>query len=108
MLGAGDLRLLDEAPNANSPYLQPLNEAVLPFYVLHQSILIYVGYVVVQWIIPALAKWLIIAPLSFAIIVGLIVIIRRVNVLRFLFGMKPLPRSAQPAPVTSSLPQATD
>jgi hypothetical protein len=56
----------------NKPYLPPLNEAVLPFYVLHQSILIYVGYVVVQWDIPALAKWLIIAPLAFAIILGLI------------------------------------
>jgi peptidoglycan/LPS O-acetylase OafA/YrhL len=80
----------------NKPYLQPLNEAVLPFYVLHQSILIYVGYVVVQWDIPALAKWLIIAPLSFAIIIGLIAIIRRVNVLRFLFGMKPLKKSTVP------------
>ena len=92
----------------NSPYLQPLNEAVLPFYVLHQSILIYVGYVVVQWNIPALAKWLIIAPLSFAIIVGSIAIIRRVNVLRFLFGMKPLPRSAQPAPAVTSVPQTPE
>jgi glucan biosynthesis protein C len=92
----------------NKPYLQPLNEAVLPFYVLHQSILIYVGYFVVQLDIPALAKWLIIAPLSFAIIVGLIAIIRRVNVLRFLFGMRPLPRSAQSTPATTPLPQVTD
>ncbi|HTP08612.1 MAG TPA: acyltransferase [Anaerolineae bacterium] len=92
----------------NSKYLAPLNEAVLPFYVLHQSILIYVGYFVVQLDIPALAKWAIIAPLSFAIIVGLIAIIRRVNVLRFLFGMKPLPRSAQPTPAVTSLSQTTD
>ncbi len=80
----------------NTPYLQPLNEAVLPFYVLHQSALIYVGYVVVQWDISALAKWFIIAPLSFAIIIGLIAIIRRVNMLRFLFGMKPLKESMVP------------
>jgi hypothetical protein len=91
----------------NKPYLQPLNEAVLPFYVLHQSILIYVGYVVVQWDIPALAKWLIIAPLSFAIIIGLIAIIRRVNVLRFLFGMKPLPRADRSVPATTPAPQAS-
>ena len=92
----------------NKSYLQPLNEAVLPFYVLHQSILIYVGYVVVQWDIPALAKWLIIAPLSFAIIIGLIAIIRRVNVLRFLFGMKLLRRSVQSAPAVTSLPQIAE
>jgi hypothetical protein len=28
-----------------------------------------------------------------------------VNVLRFLFGMKPLPRSTQPAPAVTPLPQ---
>jgi hypothetical protein len=92
----------------NKPYLQPLNEAVLPFYVLHQSVLIYVGYVVVQWGIPAGLKWLIIAPLSFAIIAGLIAIIRRVNVLRFLFGMKPLRRSAQPAGAVTPVPLAAE
>jgi peptidoglycan/LPS O-acetylase OafA/YrhL len=92
----------------NSKYLAPLNEAVLPFYVLHQSILIVVGYVVVQWDIPALAKWLIIAPLSFAIIVGLIAIIRRVNVLRFLFGLRPLRRAAQPAPAVTTLTQTVE
>jgi hypothetical protein len=34
--------------------------------------------------------------LSFALIVGLIAILRRVNVLRFLFSMKPLPKSPVP------------
>ncbi|NTU64860.1 MAG: acyltransferase family protein [Chloroflexi bacterium] len=89
----------------NSKYLAPLNEAVLPFYVLHQSILIVVGYFVVQWDISAELKWLIIAPMSFAIIVGLIGIIRRVNVLRFLFGMKPLHRSAHAASAVMPAPQ---
>ena len=89
----------------NTPYLQPLNEAVLPFYVLHQSVLIVVGYFVVQWDIPAEMKWLLIAPLSFAIIVGMIAIIRRVNVLHVLFGMKPLHRSDQPAPAVTPMPQ---
>ena len=88
--------------------MEPALEGVLPFYVLHQSILIYVGYVVVQWDIPALAKWLIIAPLSFAIIVGLIAIIRRVNALRFLFGMKPLRRSDQPALVPAPMPKTVE
>jgi hypothetical protein len=32
-------------------------------------------------------------------------IIRRVNVLRFLFGMKPLRRSAQAAPAVTPVPQ---
>ena len=74
----------------NTPVLQRASEVVLPFYVLHQSVLIYVGYFVVQWNISAELKWIIIAPLSFAIVIGSIAIIRRVNVLRFLFGLKPL------------------
>jgi hypothetical protein len=36
---------------------------VLPFYILHQSVLIALGYFVVQWPLPAGVKWLIIAPL---------------------------------------------
>jgi peptidoglycan/LPS O-acetylase OafA/YrhL len=92
----------------NPPFLQRANEAVLPFYVLHQSILIYVGYFVVQWNIPDLLKWLIIAPVSLALILGLIKIIERVNVLRFLFGLKPLRRSAQPAPAVTPVAQTIE
>jgi hypothetical protein len=47
----------------------------------------------VQWLIPDVLKYLVIAPTSFAIIMALYEFaVRRVNVLRFLFGMKPLPR----------------
>jgi peptidoglycan/LPS O-acetylase OafA/YrhL len=75
----------------NSPWLGYANEAVLPFYVLHQSVLIYLGYFVVRWPLPDGVKWLIIAPMSLAIIMALYeFLVRRSNVLRFLFGMKPL------------------
>jgi glucan biosynthesis protein C len=89
----------------NPPFLRHANEAVLPFYVLHQSILIYVGYFVVQWNVPDLLKWLIIAPVSLALILGLIKLIERINVLRFLFGLKPLRRSVQPAPAATPVAQ---
>ena len=89
-LGFGIRRL-----NFNSAWLQYANEAVLPFYVLHQSVLIYLGYFVVQWPLPDFVKWLVIAPASFAIILTLYkFLVRRINVLRFLFGMKPLPKAA--------------
>ena len=74
----------------STPFLQRANEAVLPFYVLHQSVLIYVGYfcrAVGHSRRIEVADYR--AAARFAIIVGLIAIIRRVNVLRFLF-MKPL------------------
>jgi peptidoglycan/LPS O-acetylase OafA/YrhL len=79
--------------NFNTPRLQHANEAVLPFYILHQPVLLSVGYFVVQWPIPDLAKYAIIAASSFTIIIGLYEFgVRRFNVLRFLFGMKLLAR----------------
>jgi hypothetical protein len=61
---------------------------------MHQTVLLCVGYFVVQWQIPDLLKYGIIAPSSFAIILSLYEFaVRRVNVLRFLFGMRPLPKS---------------
>jgi peptidoglycan/LPS O-acetylase OafA/YrhL len=92
--------------NFSTPFLKYANEAVLPFYILHQTVLLSVGYFVVQWTIPDLLKWLIIVPVSFVIIMTLYeFVVRRFNVMRVLFGMKPLKqaapvatRPAQPAP----------
>ncbi|MGE5602914.1 MAG: acyltransferase family protein [Nitrososphaerales archaeon] len=82
----------------NTPFLRYANEAVLPFYILHQSVLLTVGYVVVQWPIPDLAKFFFIGVVTFAIIMILYEFaIRRHNVLRFLFGMRLLPRQTAPA-----------
>ncbi len=85
--------------NFSTPFVRYANEAVLPFYVLHQTVLLSVGYFVVQWAVPDLLKYVLIAPTSFIIIVGLYeFLVRRNNLLRILFGMKPLPRvpAAQP------------
>jgi glucan biosynthesis protein C len=79
--------------NFSTPFLSYANEAVLPFYILHQTVLLCVGFFVVQWAIPAGLMWLIIAPTSFAIIMLLYeYLIRRHNTLRFLFGMRRLPK----------------
>jgi len=80
----------------SKPILAYANEAVLPFYILHQTVLLSVGYFVVQWQIPDLLKWAIIAASSFTIIMLVYeYAIRRFNVIRFLFGMKTLARPAQ-------------
>ncbi len=83
----------------STPFVKYANEAVLPFYILHQTVLLCVGYFVVQWAIPDLLKWAIILLASFAVIMGLYeFLVRRFNILRFLFGMKLLVRqpAAQP------------
>ncbi len=73
---------------------------LLPFFVLHQPVIIVLAYFVVQWSIGLLPKMLILGVSSFAITLALVqFVIKRVPVLRILFGMKPaeIEPQAQPA-----------
>jgi hypothetical protein len=80
----------------NTLLLKYANEAVLPFYIMHQTVLLVIGYLVLQWQILDPVKWLLIALGSFALVMGVYeFVVRRFTALRVLFGMKPLPK--QPA-----------
>jgi len=80
--------------NFNNRILAYANEAVLPFYILHQTIILIVGYPVIRWSVGILPKFLIIAVASFAAIMALYEFgVRHFSVMRFLFGMRPLRRS---------------
>ena len=75
------------------PMLAYANEAVLPFYMLHQTIILCVGWFVIRWSIGMLPKYLIIAVCSFIIIMALYEgLVRRFSGVRFLFGMRPKTR----------------
>ncbi len=90
----------------NNAFLKYANEAVLPFYILHQTIILTIGFYVLKLNASLLVEYLIIMVSSFVIIMALYeLLIRRINACRFLFGMKPLPRS-QPAPAPQPLPSA--
>ncbi len=66
------------------------NEAVLPFYIFHQTVILCVGWFVIRWNIGIGPKYLIIALVSFALIMALYdLLVRRFNVMRFFFGMRP-------------------
>jgi Acyltransferase family len=94
---------------SSKPFLKYANEAALPFYILHQTVIISLGYIVVQWSIPDLLKWVIILIASFAISIGLYeYLIRRFNLLRLLFGMKllPKPRAQSQEAAPASHPEA--
>jgi hypothetical protein len=66
------------------------SEAVLPFYVLHQTVIVLLAFYVVEWSISATFKYLIICVISLAVILGIYdVAVRRTRPTRFLFGMKP-------------------
>ena len=65
-------------------------EAQLPFYVLHHTPIILIGYCVIQWNVNALVKFLVISLSSLVITLGVYdIVVRRTGVTRFLFGMRP-------------------
>jgi hypothetical protein len=73
----------------NRPFLSSANEGVLPFFILHQTVLLCIGYFVMPWEIHDAAKWVLVFTSSFIVIIALyMLIIRKFEVLRFLFGMK--------------------
>lgn len=75
--------------NFQNKFLRYANEAVLPFYILHQKIILAIGFFVVRWNIGMSAKYLLIALSSFTLIMAIYqLVIKPLSPLRFLFGMK--------------------
>lgn len=81
-----------------STFLWLANEAVLPVYVLHQTVILSIAYFVVQWPIHDLLKFVVLLLGSFGASVAIYwFLIRPFNVMRVLFGMKPRPHTAPAA-----------
>jgi peptidoglycan/LPS O-acetylase OafA/YrhL len=77
--------------NFNHPILRYANEASYPIYLLHQSIIVAIGFYVVNWDIDIFYKFFIIS--TFGLMFTLVVyelVVRRFNFIRFCFGLKPL------------------
>jgi peptidoglycan/LPS O-acetylase OafA/YrhL len=71
--------------------LRYANTAAYPFYLLHQTVIVAVAYVVVRWNVGLWGQFGAIVIASFAISLGLYELaVRRTNATRFLFGLKPL------------------
>jgi glucan biosynthesis protein C len=76
--------------NRTKPFLRYANEGVLPFYILHQPVILSVAFFAVRWTIPDIFKFLLIMVISFVIVMVLYEsLVRRFDPIRFLFGMKP-------------------
>ena len=85
----GLLGLAHRFLNFNHKFLAYGNEAVLPFYILHHPVIYIIGYYVIQGDMNIGSKFILISLTSFAIIMTIYeVLIRHINLLRFLFGMK--------------------
>lgn len=75
--------------NFSNKFLKYSSEAVFPFYLLHQTIILVIGFYVVQWDMEIFPKFLVISSLSLIVTIGIYdFLIKKVNFARFLFGMK--------------------
>jgi glucans biosynthesis protein C len=76
--------------NFNHRLLKYCQEAILPFYILHQTVILLIGFYVVQWNLSIFSKFVLISGTSFVITVSLYeFIIKRFNLIRICFGLKP-------------------
>jgi glucan biosynthesis protein C len=79
--------------NFSNKWLVYGNDTIMPFYLLHQPVIIVIAYFVVQWDTGITAKLLVVVIGSFLITLGLIeLLIRPFKAMRMLFGMKPRKR----------------
>jgi len=75
--------------NFSNRVLRYGQEAIVPFFVVHQPVIIVIAYFVVQWNTALIPKLLVVVVGSFAASLLLYqLIIRRVGILRVAFGMK--------------------
>jgi glucan biosynthesis protein C len=75
--------------NFTNRFLVHVNEMVLPFYILHQTVIVAIAYFVVQTGLAIPLKYGITVLVSLGTILVLYeLLVSRIGVLRFLFGMK--------------------
>jgi signal transduction histidine kinase len=75
--------------NFSNRFLKYSSEALLPFYLLHQTVILLIGFFVVRWNMGIWGKFFIISAISLVVTAGIYdFFIRRNNLIRVLFGMK--------------------
>lgn len=78
-----------EYVNKPRKWLPKLNEAVYPFYILHQTVIVVVAYYIVQWQAGITVKLMSVTIVSFLVVVLFYrLLIYPFQVTRVLFGMK--------------------
>lgn len=80
-----------------------LAESAYPIYVMHVAAIISVGYLLLGWNAPLLVKYLVIMVAAYAITFTIFdLLIRRIPILRPLFGLRAVRAPEPPAPPTAS------
>lgn len=91
--------------NRKSPVLPYLNEAVYPFYIMHQTVIVILTYYLIQTADGIGLKYFFTVIVTFVISMGIFhLFIRPFGVMRFLFGMKPRQRVVKKEETRIALP----
>jgi peptidoglycan/LPS O-acetylase OafA/YrhL len=93
MLGAGR-RWLDRP----SPTLAYLAEASYPVYILHQTVIVLAAFVLVALPTGWVGQWIAVFATAVVVTFAIYELVRRVGILRFLFGMRPKPATQRVPP----------
>lgn len=81
--------------NRPHSWLKHVNEALYPFYILHQTVIIWIGYYICQLDWSISEKYWTISFLTLVSCIGFYVVcIQPSKLMRFLFGMKQKKRAA--------------
>jgi glucan biosynthesis protein C len=90
------MRYLD----SSNKWLRYGQEAVLPFFLLHQPVIVVIAFYVVQWQVGIPVKLLTVVLGSFIVTLAIYeLVIRKLGPLRTLFGMKARPRTPDIQPL---------
>jgi len=83
--------------NRDNKFRKLANEAIYPFYLLHQPVIVVTGYFTIQLGIGVIWKVLIVLLSSLILTISIYwFIIRPFNLFRIIFGMKKLSRTVEP------------
>src|SRR6266496_1652892 len=79
--------------NFDNTFIRYANEALLPFFLLHYLMIVLITYFFVQWDMNMVARFLLVSTLALAAtLVVYELLIKRISIARWLFGMKPRKR----------------
>ena len=87
-------------------FLEYANEGIYPFYILHQTAIVAIGFYVIRWPLGPWTQFVVVCLASFAASVLVYeVFVRRFNLMRVLFGMKPRTRASRQRTAAESVSQ---
>ena len=96
--------------NRDTRLRKAANEAIYPFYLLHQPVILLLGFFLIKVEMPDFMRFVILTLSGFGITLGFYwFLVRPFNIARVIFGMKPLPRSEKAGNIEENLqlmPQA--